>query len=240
MPVSAAERRFILDNLVGLAEADIRKLWKAAELQTDVAFAAYVTQAFPALVDPYQQMAAQLGATFFENDFPTITTPAVQAPPLPVEQLTKSVGWALDAEGVAAIDRMIGTTQRAIYDGERDTTALNATTNRMKWVRVARPDACAFCRLLASRAAAADGQYKTEQSARFRADGKKYHDDCRCTAKAIPRGEDPMDYLSATEPQFADLAAQWSNEYDKARGAASSGDPKKILAEWRAFSPEIS
>ena len=240
MPVSAAERRFILDNLVGLAEADIRKLWKAAEMQTDVAFAAYMTQAFPEIVDPYHQMAAQVGATFFENDFPEITTPAVQVPPLATEQLAASASWALWAEGNAAIDRMVGTAQRAIYDGERDTTALNANKNRMRWVRVARPDACAFCRMLASRAAAADGQYKTEKSAIFRADGKKYHDRCYCTAKAIPRGEDPMDYLSATEPEFADLAAQWNNDYDKARTAAGSGDPKKILAEWRAFGPEIS
>jgi hypothetical protein len=94
MPVSAAERRFILDNLTRVAEADIRKMWRAAELQTDVEFAAYVTQAFPLIVDPYHQLAAQTGATFFEDDFPTITTPAVQAPPLPTEQLTKSVGWA--------------------------------------------------------------------------------------------------------------------------------------------------
>ena len=240
MPISAAERRFVLDNLTRLAEADIQRMWRAAELQTDVEFAAYVTQAFPEIVDPYHQMAAQLGATFFEDDFPTITTAAVMAAPLPEEQLAKSASWALAADGVKAISRMAGTTQRAIYDGERDTTALNASKNRMKWVRVARPDACAFCRLLASRAAAADSQYNSEQSARFRSDGKKYHDDCRCTAKAIPRGEDPMDYLSATEPQFADLAAQWSNEYDKARDAAESGDPKKILTEWRTFSPEIS
>jgi hypothetical protein len=185
-------------------------------------------------------MAAQLGATFFEEDFPAITTAAVLAPPLPTEQLASSASWALAADGVKAIDRMVGTAQRAIYDGERDTTAANATKNRMKWVRVARPDACAFCRLLASRAAAADGQYNSEQSAIFRADGKKYHDRCYCTAKAIPRGEDPMDYLSATEPEFADLAAQWSNEYDKARTAAESGDPKKILAEWRTFGTEIS
>ena len=268
MPVSAAERRFVLDNLTRLAEADIRKMWRAAELQTDLEFAAYVTQAFPEIVDPYHQMAAQAGATFFEEDFPEITTPPVVAPPLPTEQLTNSAGWALAADGVEAISRMAGTTQRAIYDGERNTTALNASKNNMRWVRVARPDACAFCRLLASRTAsgttyAGDGVrqktgidpdtgkpyaagikttavYGRRRTGSKRSASAEYHDHCHCTAKAIPSGRDPMDYLSATEPQFADLAAQWSNEYDKARKAAESGDPKKILAEWRAFSPEIS
>jgi hypothetical protein len=239
MPVSAAERRFILDNLTRLAEADIQRMWRAAELQTDVEFAAYVTRAFPEIVDPYQQMAAQLGATFFEEDFPEIVKAPLLVPPLPPEQLATSAQWALGGDGVEAISRMAGTAQRAIYDGERNTTALNASRNGMRWVRVARPDACAFCRLLASRAAS-ESQYNSERNALFRSNGKKYHDDCHCTASAIPRGENAMDYLSTTEPQFADLAAEWNNEYNKARGAAESGDPKKILAEWRTFGDDIA
>jgi hypothetical protein len=266
MPVSAAERRFVLDNLTRLAEADIQRMWRAAELQTDVEFAAYVTQAFPEIVDPYHQMAAELGATFFEEDFPAITQPPLLVPPLPPEQLKSSAEWALGADGVEAISRMAGTAQRAIYDGERNTTAANARRNGMRWVRVARPDACAFCRLLASRAAAGETYsgsgvqlkidpdtglpfedrrktavvYGRRRTGSKQATGKEYHDHCHCTAKAIPSGVDPMDYLSETEPQAADLAAQWSNEYDKAAKAAGSGDPKKILTEWRTFSPEIS
>jgi len=153
MPVSAAERRFVLNNLTRLAEADIQKMWRAAELQTDVEFAAYVTQAFPEIVDPYQQLAAQTGATFFEEDFPEIVKPPLLVPPLPPEQLATSAQWALGADGVEAISRMAGTAQRAIYDGERNTTAINASRNGMRWVRVARPNACAFCRMLASRTA---------------------------------------------------------------------------------------
>jgi hypothetical protein len=304
MPVSAAERRFVLNNLTRLAEADIQQMWRAAELQTDVEFAAYVTQAFPEIVDPYQQLAAQTGATFFEEDFPEITQPPLLMPPLPPEQLATSAQWALGADGVEAISRMAGTAQRAIYDGERNTTAINASRNGMRWVRVARPNACAFCRMLASRTAMDNtyragavfdeesGEYKlkvvgrsvslslgdrrqvqagymTREEALQRRDemqqvyqinsrfGKKgeartkrlrgsrnygddYHDECRCTAKAIPVGVEPMDYLSSTEPQFADLAAQWNNEYIKAANAAESGDPKKILAEWRTFGDDIA
>ena len=259
MPVSAAERRFVLDNLTRLAEADIRKMWRVAELQTDLEFAAYVTQAFPEIVDPYHQMAAQAGATFFEEDFPEITTPPVLAPPLPTEQLAKSASWALAADGVEAISRMAGTTQRAIYDGERDTTAANASENGMRWVRVARPDACAFCKLLASRTANgttysssgvrkkidpttgkpfADGRMTTAVYGRRRTGSKRktnaeYHDHCHCTAKAIPSGRDPMNYLSATEPQFAELAQQWDDQYQKARADAGTGDAKSILKSWR-------
>jgi hypothetical protein len=268
MPVSAAEHRLILDNLTRLAEADIQRMWRAAELQTDLEFAAYVTQAFPEIVDPYHQMAAQTAATIFEEDFPLLSTatPVVVADPLPVEQLKKSAEWALGAEGTKAIDRMIGTTQRAVYNGDRETTISNANNRGMRWVRVARPEACSFCRLLASRTATgttysgsgvalkidpktgkpfADRRKTTVVSGRRRtgskqSTGSEYHDHCHCVAKAVPARADPMEYLARTEPQAADLAAQWNNEYEKASKAATSGDVKAILSEWRTFGKEIN
>jgi hypothetical protein len=103
---------------------------------------------------------------FFEEDFPEIVKAPLLVPPLPPEQLATSAQWALGGDGVEAISRMAGTAQRAIYDGERNTTALNASRNGMRWVRVARPDACAFCRLLASRAAS-ESQYNSERNALF-------------------------------------------------------------------------
>jgi hypothetical protein len=262
MPVSAAEHRFILDNLTRLAEADIQRMWRAAELQTDLEFAAYVTQAYPQIVDPYQQMAAQAAATIFEEDFPqqAATGLVVVADPLPEEQLVKSAQWALSAYGTAAIDRMAGTAQRAIYDGDRLTTVANANARGMRWVRVARPNACSFCRMLSARTVSGDTYYgagvRTKidpKTGKPFADGRKttvvygrgtkrgskrdagseYHDHCHCVARAVPARTDAMEYLARTEPQAADLAAQWQNEYEKARDAATSGDLKTILSEWR-------
>jgi hypothetical protein len=263
MPVSAAEHRLILDNLTRLAEADIRKMWRAAELQTDLEFAAYVTQAFPQIVDPYHQMAAQTAATIFEEDFPkqAAAAPVLVADPLPVEQLAASAQWALTADGADAIDRMTGTAQRAIYNGDRETTVTNAESRRMRYVRVARPDACAFCKMLSARTVAgsyysgdgvrkkinpktgkpyADGRLTTAVYGRGtrrgskRAEGKEYHDNCHCVAKAIPARTDALEYLSRTEPQAADLAEQFNDEYEKAVAAAGGRfDPKTILSEWR-------
>ena len=265
MPVSAAERRFVLDNLTRLAEADIAKMWRAAELQTDLEFAAYVTQAFPDIVDPYHQMAAEFSATVFEEDFPAITSAAIVAAALPEEQLVKSAQWALGGDGAAAIDRMVGTTQRAIYNGDRETTTTNASKNGMRWVRVARPDACEFCKLLSSRTVNgltysgsgvrqklgidpdtgqpyADGIKTTVVYGRRRteskqASGKEYHDNCHCVVRAIPVRTNAMEYLSATEPQFAELAQKFDDEYTALlKAAANAGqqwDTKKLLSEWR-------
>ena len=259
MPVSAAERRFVLDNLTRLAEADIVRMWRAAEQQTDLEFAAYVTQAFPDIVDPYHQMAAEFSATVFEEDFPAITSAAIVAAALPEDQLVKSAQWALGADGAAAIDRMVGTTQRAIYNGDRETTTTNASKNGMRWVRIARPDACEFCKLLSSRTVNgltysgsdvrkkidpktgrpfADGRLTTVVSDRRRkgskqAPGKEYHDNCHCVVRAIPVRTDAMEYLNETEPQFAELAQRFQDEYEKAAANAPEQGTKSLLAEWR-------
>lgn len=138
------------------------RLWDAAGRLADVDFATYIADAFPDLADAAHQLAAEVSATLFETDFPNITTPAVLADPLPTAQLKSSAQWALGADGVKALDRLQGTLQRAVLDGDRQTTVANAYTNGMRWIRVARADACAFCRLLASRT---EDLYRSEEAA---------------------------------------------------------------------------
>jgi len=257
--VSAAERRFILDNLTRLVEADIRNLWRLAEIQSDVEFSDYVIRAFPDIVAPYHELASQTSATFFEEDFPDIAKVPVVADPLPEEKLINSARWALQGDGKQAISRMAGTAQRAIYDGDRTTTVANVGEQNMRWVRVARPNACAFCRLLASRTANGETYagagvklkinpetgkpyedrrkttvvYGRRRSGSKRKMASEYHDFCHCVAIAIPTGVDPMEYLARTEPQAAELAQQWNDEYLKARADAGTGDTKQILSSWR-------
>jgi hypothetical protein len=300
---SAAERRFIMDQLGTRAKEDMYQLWNAAERLPDVDFFRYVADAFPDIVIPYNQLAAEFSASIFEEDFPELAATAVVADPPPLEALRKSAEWALGADGRKALDRMAGTIQRHIYDGDRDTTVANAEVMGMRWVRIARPNACAFCRLLASRAAAGVDNYRnsdavftnedgelelrvvgrstnlsladrrmiqsgqmTRDEALARRDqmaltyqigdragtprgrrprgsrrfGEKYHDDCKCTAKAIPAGRNSLDYLYEVEPEAAESAEQYLTEYNKARETADSGDTKKILSEWRQLGDDIT
>lgn len=286
MPISVAERTFILAQLGKQAQQDVSRLWDAANRFEDVDFFTYVTQTFPDIAIGYNQIAAEFSASWFEYDFPDLKTP-VTAEPVPADQLRKSAEWALGANGDDALKRLNGTLQRAIFDGDRQTTVLNASSNGMRYVRVARPNACAFCRMLASRSTLSDDLYRSEESALgvvgrsvnlsigdrrmiasgqmtreealarrdemqltyqigrrkgqartkrlrgVRKYGEKYHDDCFCTAKAIPVGVDPIAVLYEEEPEFAFRAEQWNNEYIKARQGAESGDVKQILAAWR-------
>lgn len=162
MPVSEPERRFILNQLGSRAKEDLIRLWDAANRFDDTDFFRYISEAFPDIAIGYNQIAADYAASWFEYDFPDLR--AVPAEPPPAEQFTKSAQWALGADGRKALDRLNGTMQRAIYDGDRDTTVANATANGMRWIRVAQPDACAFCRLLATRTTY-ESTYRSEESA---------------------------------------------------------------------------
>lgn len=300
MPVSAAERRFILEQLGQQAQSDMIRLWDAAGRFDDVDFFRYIAGTFPDIAIGYNQVAAEYAASWFEYDFPEIRADAVPAAAPVVDRLQKSAEWALGADGGKALDRLNGTMQRAIFDGDRQTTVANAEANGMRWIRQARPNACAFCRMLATRTdfnstyrsaelnpetgeyetrvsgrsvnlsvgdrrAIASGQMTREEALARRDQmqltyqigakkgsprgrrprgerklGDKYHDFCYCTAKAIPVGADVMEVLYLEDPEYATQVDLWNTEYNKARSNSGSGDPKKILSEWRTFGDDIA
>lgn len=165
MPVSAAERRFIMAQLGQRAKEDMIRLWDAAGRLQDIDFANYVADAFPDLAIGAHQLAADVAAALFEEDFPTITAPAVTATPPAVSQLKESALWALGADGDKGLNRLQGTLQRSLLNGARDTTVANAQANGMRWIRVAKPTACAFCRMLATRTTTTDDLYRSKEAA---------------------------------------------------------------------------
>lgn len=214
MAVSAPERQYLLDQVGRLAQSDLDRMWQQATQLADVDFFTYVVQAFPDLVDPYHQAAGQLAANWFEDSLPASPYIAKVVDPLPVERITSSVQWALGGDGIVGKDRLSGTLQRAVFDGARQTTVLNARATNTNWARYASATACAFCRLLATRGA----DYRGEDTA-----GTKVHDHCSC----IPVEDRTNDY------QPPDYVEQWQAEYVAARDYAGSSDPTQILAAWR-------
>lgn len=219
--MSAQERRVLLSHLTSLAASDVRALWAAADRLTDVAFAKFVIDGYPQVVEPWITTASDMAAMWFEE---TIPGPATTVDAVPVERLAKSAQWALGGDGVEALTRLEHTTQRAVFDGARTTTIENVKRTGSRWARDARADACAFCRLLATR----EGKYlyRSRETA-----ATKVHDDCHCLPIEVAN---PSDYV------LPDYAQQWQDEYRKARANAGSGDPKKVLAAWRTQAAEIN
>lgn len=241
MAVSAQERQFLLNQLTKLAVADLANLWKQADRLADIDFAAFVINAFPELVSPFSEAAAQLAATWFEQSSPSSSYVATTAPPIAEERLLSSARWALGGDGLQGLERLKGTMQRAVFDGARQTTLINVKQDPgSRWVRHARPDACAFCRLLATRYSdpkywyhSTDSALKAGSSRRIRGArvADDYHDDCRCVAVEVREGQDyePPEYVH-----------EWNDQYDKAWANDGTGQLKGVLKQWRAQAPEIN
>lgn len=83
------------------------------------------------------------------NDAPRARIIAAAAGAPEVEGLVDEA----DAEQLELIDRLTGPVQRYVNDAARDTLSENADREGMRWARHASANACAFCRMLATRLA---------------------------------------------------------------------------------------
>jgi hypothetical protein len=261
--ISPKERQYVLGQVTKLAAEQLTQLWNQAAALSDIDFAAFVTQAFPELVDPYAAMAADLAATWYDES-PSTTNYTATSGPLPVaEQLTSSAAWALGADGMQALDRMQGTLQRAINDSARDTIVHNSYLEpKSRWVRHASANACEFCKMLATRTES--GLYSSENAAlRVVGRGKDFSTNFDAegnrkaggqakgvkTRGARQLGEKYHDHChcvaveirpgqSYTPPPYVE---QWRSDYSKAFAAVPDGTPyddqnsvlKAVLSEWR-------
>lgn len=215
MTVAPSERRETLDELTRLAARDLRGVWSRATALDTASFAPFIIDAFPEVTLPYTEIAAQLAATWFELSAPESPYIAITASPVPVEKLVKSAEWALDATGTDALPRLEGTLDRAVYDGARETTRVNVERTNSRWAVHARPQACPWCRMMATRGAV----YKARATAL-----SSCHDNGHCVAIEIRRRG------QYTPPAYME---KWEDEYVKARANAGSGDPKAIQSAWR-------
>jgi hypothetical protein len=128
------------------------------------------------------------------------------------------------------ITRLSGATQRYVTTAARDTIVENADREGVRWTRHAKPDACAFCRLLATRGP----DYLTKESAKFvvgnkgrtrgdRKIGELYHDDCGCEPVPVRAGD------SYEPPAYV---ARWTTQYNDAY-EDGKGDFRSILSAMR-------
>lgn len=136
------------------------------------------------------------------------------------------------------ISRLAGATQRYVTTAARDTVTDNATREGVVWIRHARPDACTFCRMLATRGPATNSTaYLTAESAKRvvgrngkprgkRKVGELYHDYCGCEPIPVRAGDsyEPPEYVT-----------QWVDQYYEASDfVGNSHDTRAILARMRA------
>lgn len=142
--------------------------------------------------------------------------------------------------------RLAGAVQRHVNNMARYTIITNADEEEgSMWARWARADACAFCRMLATRGP----EYLSMESARrvvgrrgrsrpgqpgpllgrirgTRAIGELYHDECHCLPVAVRPGD------TYEPPEYVD---DWMAQYQEA-AAMTDGSPKRVLSKMRELS----
>lgn len=256
-PEHAAALQSILSNLGVLTVSQLVQLFNTYS-GTD-GFGELLHTTVPEIVGQHAQAAATVAAQWYDELAPESTFHATPVVDIQAERISKSIEWSLRAASTpevsldgpssatgpadtqtldaptgraSVLDRLAGSTKRMVYDAGRETIVQNAAAEDVGWARYALPDACAFCRVLATRSG--DALYMSEHSAQFvvgkrgiargtRKIGEKYHDHCRCVPFPIRSGDyEPPDYTQV-----------WQKQYQDARDAGNYS-LKDILAHMRA------
>lgn len=217
--------------------------------------------AVPELVERFGRVAGELSAEWFTALDPSDGYRPVVAPPAPSEQAAKAAAWAAqplfeDARAMAW-SRLSGTTERLIRQSGRETVVFNSERMGVPFARVARPDGCGFCRMLASRgfvyssesvASSVGGRGKAV-STNFTASGRRrsggqargvrtrgnqsigssYHDLCRCVVLPRRRG-----ITEADVPNLDLFRDQYQTAVSGIENTSSDGALREIVANMSA------
>lgn len=156
--------------------------------------------------------------------------------PPPDEQIFKSLNWAtrtIDSDPATTRNKVEGAAQKLVTDVGRDTivTAVGDDREASAYARYARPGACYFCALMATRGAV----YHSEESAgidandRFEGEGEaKFHDHCHCTLVPVFKGQryEPPGHIERFDQIYRESTGDYSGK-DKLRAfrRALESDP---------------
>lgn len=230
-----AYQRGVVD-VATLSIADLVAFWGSLDVADAPAAAGAVRQFIPDLLDSYTPLAAELGATFYDESRDAAQAAgrfaASHGPGPLLERVDSLIGWgsaplfqvrsggdlaeALPApDADLALSRLTGGTQRLVANAARETVVHNVERDpaQPRWARHASANACAFCALLATRGAA----YRSQDAA-----GGHYHNACHCVAVPSWGGDyEPAPYVR-----------EWDSAYRAARKSGVT-DTKGVLADMR-------
>lgn len=229
LPLSEVVRyQSSLTDLVTLTIAELVAWWRSLDLADVVGVAGDTRDFLPALMDGYSPLASDVAAAFYDDARieadargAFVAVPA-RRPSGDLIQATTS--WAVaplfreQSDPELALSRLSGGSQKIVADVARDTVVDSVEQDPAKptFARHASANACAFCRLVASRGA-------VYRSARSAGDGHKYHDHCHCVVVPVWDGR-------YEQPPYV---GGWESAYKAALKAVGGSDTKAILAHMR-------
>lgn len=207
-----------LEYVNKLALQEILSLYNAISSFDPHQASQYLLDAVPDVVLEHHGVATELSLAWWEDLFDGVDTPPpTTPPPPPVEQLKIQTNWANSMlyAGKSPMVRLASVAKQHVYGAQRNLVAENSSKLNVGFARMAKSNACDFCRVLASRGAV----YSTEAGAQYvglssenkksrirgvRREGQRYHDHCRCTV--APAAE----HLDLNLPSYYD---KFNEEY---------------------------
>lgn len=155
------EHRSQLIQLRSMADADIRSLLAVVQSMPVAEVRDLLIEALPEIVAPYTTASGELAAVLFEDlraeaGRRGVFYADVVAPLPPPSKVDATARWAVapladEALGSSVQTRLTGAVGRMIMDASRETVEVNGARESVRFQRMARPGACAFCGMLASR-----------------------------------------------------------------------------------------
>ena len=225
MALGVPEFRRALVKLGDALDSDVVKLVGAIATQDTAGALALITDAYPQIATPYLAAAGDLTATWYEDQAPALDYIAEPAELPTVDQLAANGRYALTTKAPANV--LAGAGRRQLFKVHRDTILTNAEREGVAWVREARPGACGFCRMLATRVltegfGGAPGNYLTEDSANAgpHTEDAEGHDHCRCVSVPL-RGGEPY--------RVPGYVSGWLDDYE----AVSRDGEGRLLPVWK-------
>lgn len=239
MAVSAAELDSyweLLGEVNRLAQEDLVALWRSLEhLDRDRLWSG-LQAGIPEIVALYRATAADTAMLFYgeTQGLPFSPADGLAASRINRAQIEASLRWAVFNPGnVATLSLLSGIIQKHTIDGSRQYGLSGFSGGGSRWVRAARPQACEFCRLLATRASTEWGPYSSAEAATVvgagpdsrpgnQPSGGAFHDNCMCI---------PVRAESYEPPSYVE---KWTAEYRAATDVVGNAfDYRKILSVMR-------
>lgn len=245
------EYREILTEVNRMAQYDLVALWRYFSDRSRDEFFAALRDGVPEVVALYRAMAAETAGLFYLETQGVEFQPEVEALALVpnYEQLERNLRWAYyGAATLSPLGLVSGIVQKHVVNGSRD-YGIEAVGGQV-WMRDARPEACTFCRLLATRgvenpntgraapgytsedaAAVVGGSGRTREARAARAGrssrpiGEAFHENCMC----LP--------VLKSEYEVPAHVEGWLDDYNQAYDTVGSAtDLSAILSEMRNIS----
>lgn len=221
-----ADFRHAGDALGRLVIAELEAIWGTLDLSDPKQASKALQLILPDVVGDYGDIAATLGADFYEEvtaDYGLPYETATLAPVAPAGQTQAVTRWGLtplfgsNPSAIQAFSFLATGIHRLVLQAGRDTIETNTKRAKLTYARVpSSSEPCAFCLVLASRGAV----YGSAKAAQFSAHGSKYHDECRCAP--VPMRSD------ADMPGGYDVA-----KYERIYEAHASGSLEETTASIR-------